>query len=71
MSRFGQAGGFIKLRERFEAIMGFKKSDLCLSLTNEEKVCNEIIEKENEESKTDVMVASTGNMEVWEVLYII
>lgn len=51
--------------------MGFKKSDLSLSLTNEEKVCNEIIEKENEESKPDVMVSSTGNMEVCAVSHTI
>lgn len=51
--RFGQAGGFVKLRERFETIMGFQKTELTSSVTSEEKVSTEIIEKENEENKCD------------------
>ncbi|CAK1599935.1 unnamed protein product [Parnassius mnemosyne] len=52
---FGQAGGFIKLRERFEAIMGFQKSDLTMSVNSEEKVSCETSEKEYEGSiKVDV-----------------
>ncbi|KAF9415212.1 hypothetical protein HW555_007088 [Spodoptera exigua] len=50
---FGQAGGFVKLRERFETIMGFQKTELTSSITSEEKVSTEIIEKENEENKCD------------------
>uniref|UniRef100_A0A2A4J087 ubiquitinyl hydrolase 1 n=1 Tax=Heliothis virescens TaxID=7102 RepID=A0A2A4J087_HELVI len=50
---FGQAGGFVKLRERFETIMGFQKTELTSSITSEEKVSTEIIEKENEETKSD------------------
>ncbi|XP_050553146.1 probable ubiquitin carboxyl-terminal hydrolase FAF-X isoform X2 [Spodoptera frugiperda] len=50
---FGQAGGFVKLRERFETIMGFQKTELTSSVTSEEKVSTEIIEKENEENKCD------------------
>ncbi|VVC97156.1 unnamed protein product [Leptidea sinapis] len=64
---FGQSGGFIKLRERFEAIMGFKKSELTASLSSEEKVSNEIIEKETEEQNNIAdhsdMTSSTENME--------
>lgn len=48
---FGQAGGFVKIRERFETIMGFQKSDLTSSVNSEEKVSTEIKEKENEENK--------------------
>lgn len=43
----------MKLRERFETIMGFQKSELTTSITSEEKVSTEIIEKENDESKCD------------------
>lgn len=43
----------MRLRERFEIIMGFQKSELTVSITSEEKVSTEIIEKENEESKCD------------------
>ncbi|XP_028043113.1 probable ubiquitin carboxyl-terminal hydrolase FAF-X isoform X2 [Bombyx mandarina] len=49
---FGQAGGFVKLRERFEEIMGFQKSDLNSSMNTEEKVLSEMMEKESDESKT-------------------
>ncbi|XP_063829213.1 probable ubiquitin carboxyl-terminal hydrolase FAF-X [Ostrinia nubilalis] len=49
---FGQAGGFVKIRERFEAIMGFQKPDLTSSVNSEEKVSMEITEKETEDSKT-------------------
>lgn len=65
--RFGQAEGFIKLRERFETIMGFKKSELTSSVISEEKVSNEITEKENEEIKsnsTENMPSITENIEV-------
>lgn len=50
--RFGQAGGFVKLRERFETIMGFQKPDLTSSVNSEEKVSTEITEKESEDSKS-------------------
>lgn len=50
-NRFGQAGGFIKLRDRFDAIMGFQKPDLTTSVNSEEKVSTEITEKEIEESR--------------------
>lgn len=53
MYRFGQAGGFVKIRERFETIMGFLKTDLTTSINSEEKVSTEIIEKESEDSKCD------------------
>lgn len=43
----------MKLRERFETIMGFQKSDLTSSVNSEEKVSAEITEKENEENKCD------------------
>lgn len=49
---FGQTGGFVKLRERFETIMGFQKPDLTSSVTSEEKVSMEITEKESEDSKS-------------------
>lgn len=65
--RFGQAGGFVKLRERFESIMGFKKSDLTSSIISEEKVLSEVMEKENEESKsnaTESIISTTESMEV-------
>lgn len=65
--RFGQAGGFTKIRERFEIIMGFKKTELMSSVNSEEKVINEIVEKESEDQKVDVtdsMISSTDNMEV-------
>ncbi|XP_045454666.1 probable ubiquitin carboxyl-terminal hydrolase FAF-X [Melitaea cinxia] len=63
---FGQAGGFVKLRERFESIMGFKKSDLTSSIISEEKVLSEVMEKENEESKSNVtesIISTTESME--------
>lgn len=41
----------MKLRERFEVIMGFQKTDLTSSTTSEEKVSTEIIEIE--ENKCD------------------
>lgn len=50
--RFGQAGGFVKLRERFETIMGFQKPDLTSSVNSEEKVSLEITEKESEDIKS-------------------
>lgn len=50
-NRFGQAGGFIKLRERFDAIMGFHKPDLTASINSEEKVSTEITEKEIDENR--------------------
>ncbi|XP_069354342.1 ubiquitin carboxyl-terminal hydrolase 9X isoform X2 [Maniola hyperantus] len=63
---FGQAGGFVKLRERFESIMGFKKSDLTTSVISEEKISNEITEKESEENianVTETMSAMTDSIE--------
>lgn len=42
----------MKLRERFEEIMGFQKSDLNSSMNTEEKVLSEMMEKESDESKT-------------------
>ncbi|CAB3237376.1 unnamed protein product [Arctia plantaginis] len=50
---FGQAGGFVKLRERFETIMGFQKTDLTSSINSEEKVSTEITEKESKEDACD------------------
>ncbi|KAG6452569.1 hypothetical protein O3G_MSEX007736 [Manduca sexta] len=50
---FGQAGGFVKLRERFEAIMGFQKPDLTASINSEEKLSIELTEKESEENTCD------------------
>ncbi|KAG7304516.1 hypothetical protein JYU34_011466 [Plutella xylostella] len=54
---FGQAGGFAKIRERFDEIMGFQKPDLTASVTSvDEKVKVDITDKEkeleNEEDKT-------------------
>ncbi|CAH0691384.1 unnamed protein product [Chilo suppressalis] len=46
---FGQAGGFVKLRERFETIMGFQKPDLTASMNSKEKVSAETAEKESED----------------------
>jgi hypothetical protein len=40
----------VKLRERFETIMGFQKPDLTASVNSEEKVSMEITEKESEET---------------------
>lgn len=48
-------------------IMGFKKSDLTSSAISEEKVINEITEKENEENKSNVTESITSlpdNLEV-------
>lgn len=61
--RFGQAGGFVSLRERFDAIMGFQKPDLTSSVHCEEKVSKEITEKEIEENKIN-KVDSTDNVDV-------
>ncbi|XP_052737124.1 probable ubiquitin carboxyl-terminal hydrolase FAF-X isoform X2 [Bicyclus anynana] len=63
---FGQAGGFVKLRERFECIMGFKKSELTTSVISEEKISNEITEKENDENiinATENMTSMTDSVE--------
>ncbi|XP_060810679.1 probable ubiquitin carboxyl-terminal hydrolase FAF-X isoform X1 [Amyelois transitella] len=51
---FGQAGGFVKLRERFDEIMGFQKPDLTSSLNSEEKISTEENVKEVEEGKDTV-----------------
>ncbi|XP_063547239.1 probable ubiquitin carboxyl-terminal hydrolase FAF-X isoform X2 [Cydia strobilella] len=45
---FGHAGGFVKLRERFEEIMGFQKLEITASVNSEEKVSTESTEKDNE-----------------------
>ncbi|XP_068629076.1 probable ubiquitin carboxyl-terminal hydrolase FAF isoform X3 [Battus philenor] len=47
---FGQTGGFIKLRDRFEAIMGFQKCELTMSVNIEEKVLSETSEKDCDET---------------------
>ncbi|XP_026323637.1 probable ubiquitin carboxyl-terminal hydrolase FAF-Y isoform X2 [Hyposmocoma kahamanoa] len=60
---FGQAGGFVSLRERFDAIMGFQKPDLTSSVHFEEKVSKEITEKEIEENKIN-KVDDTENVDV-------
>ncbi|XP_047523488.1 probable ubiquitin carboxyl-terminal hydrolase FAF [Pieris napi] len=60
---FGQNGGFEKIRERFEIIMGFKKTELTTSV-NEEKVINEITESEEQKvDVTDSIISSADNME--------
>ncbi|XP_013166422.1 PREDICTED: probable ubiquitin carboxyl-terminal hydrolase FAF-X, partial [Papilio xuthus] len=50
---FGQAGGFEKLRERFESIMGYQKSELTMSVNYDEKIITETQEYE-ENNKVDV-----------------
>ncbi|CAF4746675.1 unnamed protein product [Pieris macdunnoughi] len=46
---FGQAGGFDKIMERFEIIMGYKKTELATSVNNEEEIdINEITESEDQ-----------------------
>lgn len=53
MNRFGQAGGFVKLREAFDVIMGFHKPDLMSSMNSEEKVSAEIMGSDIEENKVN------------------
>ncbi|GBP31248.1 Probable ubiquitin carboxyl-terminal hydrolase FAF [Eumeta japonica] len=50
---FGQAGGFVKLRERFEYIMGFQKPDVTSSINLElpEKMSSETTEKDSDNNK--------------------
>lgn len=48
---FGQSGGFAKLRDRFDEIMGFLKPDLTSSTSSEEKEKIDMTEKEKEEDK--------------------
>ncbi|KAI8429984.1 hypothetical protein MSG28_000438 [Choristoneura fumiferana] len=50
---FGQAGGFVKLRARFEEIMGFQKQDLTSSVNSEEKISTEITEKDSDEKENN------------------
>ncbi|XP_072935903.1 probable ubiquitin carboxyl-terminal hydrolase FAF isoform X3 [Epargyreus clarus] len=45
---FGQAGGFTRLKERFDLIMGYHKAELTTSLNSEEKMSTEIIERETD-----------------------
>lgn len=65
--RFGQSGGFTRLKERFDLIMGCHKSELTTSLNSEEKMSTEIIEKETENTNKvevkDVPII-TDSMEV-------
>ncbi|KAL4715241.1 hypothetical protein ACJJTC_007823 [Scirpophaga incertulas] len=65
---FGEAGGFVKLRERFESIMGFQKPDLT-SIITEEKVASETTEKEtvnNIDSKPIIVDCAPVNTETIE-----
>ncbi|XP_045530742.1 F-box-like/WD repeat-containing protein TBL1XR1 isoform X1 [Pieris brassicae] len=55
---FGQAGGFAKIRERFEIIMGFKSAELTTSV-DEEDFINEITDCEDlKVDVTDSMISS-------------
>lgn len=54
LNRFGQSGGFVKLRERFDDIMGFQKPDLTSSICLEEKISTEENVKEIEEENDKV-----------------
>ncbi|XP_022125770.2 F-box-like/WD repeat-containing protein TBL1XR1 isoform X2 [Pieris rapae] len=59
---FGQAGGFAKMRERIEIIMGLKKTEL--TSENEEKVINDNTESEDQNMDvTESMSSSTENIE--------
>lgn len=58
-NRFGQNGGFARLRERFEAIMEGLKPDLTASIISIEKVTTDTTEKESEEEKSETVTAET------------